>query len=56
MDPTDRIIKLEKAVRWLLAYVDHNCLYDKVDTPDGDFCTCGVNKAVRFANDTLEGK
>jgi hypothetical protein len=41
---TDRIIKLEKAVRWLLPYAVQFGL------------TQNAEKAIKFAQDVLEGK
>lgn len=51
--------RLCKAIRKAIPYIDHHssCRYNKVDTPDGDFCTCNVGSIIselRFALEVNE--
>ena len=38
--------ELEAAIEDLMLYVHHNCSLHQTDSPDDDFCTCDVKKAV----------
>jgi hypothetical protein len=56
---TERIIKLEKAIRWLLPYVVQflqNEIIVESGSYDYNFEIPAINRAIKFAEDVLEEK
>lgn len=52
-DLTDAVKQMDEAAAGLRPYIQHTCLWNRSDSPDGDVCTCGRNKAIKAANEAL---
>lgn len=44
---------MNRAAEGLRPYIQHTCAFNQVDTLDGDYCICNVNRAIKAANAAL---
>lgn len=47
---SEAVAQLENSYRELNQYIEHSCMFNKTDSPDGDVCTCGKRAAVIGVN------